>query len=75
MMLGGARPVVKARCVALAAPLHFLEKDDIRVQQGEALTQFVDAVATVDRRNSLMDVVGRDAQTRGFPGTCVLGAR
>jgi len=53
-------PLVEARRVAPVLSLHFLEKDDVCVEQSQVIAQLVDHQAAVELREPLVDVVRSD---------------
>ena len=64
-VLRRGRPVVVAVRMAEVQPLYFLQEDDVRRQMAQPLTQFMDHHATVELRETLVNVVGGDVQLHG----------
>ena len=62
MMLRLWRPVEMPLCVPLMQALYFLQEDDVRIETAQAIAQVMDYHAAVELRESLVDVVGADAQ-------------
>lgn len=54
-------PVLEALRVLVALTLHFLQEHHVSIELVQRFTQGVNATAPGERRDALMDVVGRNA--------------
>ena len=59
------RPVRVARGVAKVQALHLLQEDDIHFQLAQPVAQLVNHHAAIELRETLVDVVGTNAQAHG----------
>lgn len=60
LVLGTGRPVLMALGMSQVQALDFLQKQDIRIEMAQALTQFVHHHPPVELREALVDVEGGD---------------
>jgi hypothetical protein len=64
-MLGLFWPVVVLESMLLVQALYFLQKDQIRVEVSQAISQIMHRQAAIELREAFVDVVGNQRQRIG----------
>ena len=73
LVLRPVRPIVKTRVMPGVRALHFLQQHDVGVKVVEPVTHLVDHHLAVQRRQPLVDVVGRNGDGRAHGSQTAVG--